>query len=99
MGLGARHPPVERRNDVRVGVRSDHVRQLVGREMFGHSHEQLIECEVAARVDDGARVVVHNQKLVGLHRLAVLFNEVGEHQASVVLVAVKFNGHGRPAVQ
>ena len=57
-----------------------------------HAKEQLVKGQVAARVDDGARAVVHNQELVGLHRLAVLFHQVGEHQADMLRITVKLNG-------
>jgi hypothetical protein len=66
----------------------------VGREVLATSQEQLVERQVAARVDDGAGAVVHDQELVGLHSLPILLDEVGEHQAGVVFVAEKFNGHG-----
>ena len=67
--------------------------------MLGHPNEQLVEREIAARVDDGAGVVVHDQELIGLHGLPILLDEVGEHQASMIFVAVEFQGHGHPAVQ
>ena len=62
--------------------------------MLRHSHEQFVERQVAARVDDGPGVIVHDQELVGLHRLPILLNEVGEHDASMILVAIEFDGHG-----
>ena len=67
--------------------------------MFGHAHEQFIEREVATGVDDGARVVVNDQELVGLNRLPILLDEVGEHQAGVILVAIEFQGHIDTSVQ
>ena len=67
--------------------------------MPGHSHEQFIEREIAARINDGTCIVVNDQELIGLYRLAIFFDEVGEHQASVILVAVKFQGHIYVAVQ
>jgi len=80
-------------------VRGNDVTEFVGREVLRHSHEQLVECEISTRVNDRAGVVVNNQELVGLHRLPVFLDKVGEHQAGVIVVAVKFEGHGRPAVQ
>ena len=67
--------------------------------MLGHPHKQLVEREVAAGVDDGAGVAIHDQKLIGLHGHTVLLDKVGEHQTGVILVAVEFQGHGRCAVQ
>ena len=52
-----------------------------------------------AVIDDGARIVINDQKLIGLHGLPILFDEVGKHQASVIFVAVKFQSHVYVAVQ
>ena len=67
---------------------------LWGGEMLRHSHEQFVERQVAARVDDGPGVIVYDQELVGLHRLSILLDEVGEHDAGMILVAIEFDGHG-----
>lgn len=67
---------------------------LWGGEMLRHPHEQLVERQVATGVDDGTGVIVHDQELVGLHRLPILLDEVGEHDASMILVAIEFDGHG-----
>ena len=75
-------------------MRCDDIRQLAGREVLGHPHEQFIEGEVASGIDDGARVVIDDQELVGLNRLPILLDEVGEHDASMILVAIEFDGHG-----
>ena len=92
--LGAGHPAVQRGNDVRVCVGRDQVRQFVGRKVLGHPHEQLIERQIAARVDDGPGVIVHDQELVGLYRLTILFDEIGEHETCMILVTIEFDGHG-----
>ncbi|MNR26183.1 hypothetical protein D3C85_1433770 [compost metagenome] len=93
-GLGAAHPAVERGNDVGVGMRGNHIRQPGRREVAHHAHEQFVEGEVAAWVDDGAGVAVDDQELVGLHGLAIFLDQVAEHQAGMVPVAVQLNGHG-----
>ena len=75
-------------------MRGHDIGQLLRRKVARHAHEQLIEGEVATWVNDGACAVVHDQKLIGLNRLPVLFNQVGKHQAGVVFVAVKLDRHG-----
>ena len=67
---------------------------LWGGEVLRHPHEQLVERQVATGVDDGTGVIVHDQELVGLHCLSIFLNEVGEHEAGVVLVTIEFDGHG-----
>ena len=89
----AAHPAVQRGNDVRVGMRGNQIGELLRRKMPRHAHEQLVESQIAAGIDDGSRAVVHNQELIGLNGLAVLLDEVGEHQADVVFVAIELNGH------
>ena len=76
-------------------MRRDHIGQLLRRKVAGHAHEQLVEGQVATGVDDGTCAVVHDQELIGLNGLTVLFDEVGEHQAGMGFVAVKLYGHGR----
>ncbi|MPM34448.1 hypothetical protein SDC9_81031 [bioreactor metagenome] len=92
MGACAGHPAVQRGNDVRVGVRGDQVRQAVGREVLGHAHEQLVERQITARIDDRAGVAVDNQELIGLHGGPIFFDEIGKHQAGMALVSVEFDG-------
>ena len=89
----AGQPPVQRSNDVRIGMGSQQIRQLLRRKVLGHAQVQLVVGQVAARIDDGARAVVNDQELVCLHRLAVLFNKVGEHVAGMLGITVKLNGH------
>lgn len=91
---GRREPAVERGNDVRVGVRRDDVRQLLRREMARHAQKELVERQVAAGVDDGAGAVVDDEELVRLHGVAVAADQVGEHQAHMLRVAVELDGHG-----
>ena len=76
-------------------MRGEHIRQLGGREVAHHAHEQFVEREIAAGVDDGAGVAVDDQELVGLHGLAIFLDQVAEHQAGVMLVTVQLNRHGR----
>ena len=90
----AAHPAIQRGDDVRVGMRGNQIGELLRREMPRHAHEQLVESQVATGINDGARAVVHDQELVGLNRLTVLLDEVGEHQTDVVFVAIELNGHG-----
>ena len=59
--------------------------------MLRHVEEQLVEGQVAARVDDGARVAIADQELVGLHRLTIFLDQVGEHQDLMGLVFVELN--------
>ncbi len=80
-------------------MRCDDIRQLAGREVLGHPHEQFIEGEVASGIDDCARVVIDDQELVGLNRLPILLDEVGKHEAGVMLVAIEFQGHVDAAMQ
>ena len=68
------------------------------REVPRHAHEQLVESQIATRINNGTRTVVDDQKLVALHGLAIFFHEVREHQASVGFVAVEFDGHETGAV-
>ena len=75
----------------------NHIGKLLRWEVPRHAHEQLIESQIAARIDDGSSTVVDNQKLVALNGLTILFHQVREHQASVGFVAVEFNGHGTGA--
>ena len=93
LGGCGREPSVQRGNDVRVGVRSAQVGQLLRRKELRHRQQQLIERQVAARVDDGPGAMVHDQKLVRLDSLRVLVHQIGKHQANVMCVAVKFNRH------
>ena len=67
--------------------------------MLRHPHEQLVERQVATGVDDGTGVIVHDQELVGLNRLPILLDEVGKHEAGVMLVAIEFQGHVDAAMQ
>jgi len=64
----------------------------VRREMFEHSHVQLVVCQVSTGVDDGASVVVNDQELIGLHRLSVFFNKFAEHVAGMMFIAAEFEG-------
>ena len=78
---------------------SNDVGQLLRAEITRHAQKQLVERQVATGVNDGAGTVVDNQELVGLNSLFALLNQVGKHQAGVVGVAVKFNGHRGKAVK
>ena len=81
--VGAGQPPIERGDDVRIGMRSDQVGQVLRREVVRKRQIQLVESDRPTRVDHGAHAVVNNQKLIGLYGLTVLIDEVGEHQALV----------------
>jgi len=72
---------------------------VLRREVLGHAHVQLVVREIAARVDDGPGSAVNDQKLVGLYSLPVFLDEVGEHVAGMVLVAVEFQWHVDGAVR
>ena len=74
---------------VNVGVGQPDLLQM--QTQPGHFCQQQVQ--VTTGVDDGARAIVHNQKLVGLHRLSIFLDEVGEHVAGMVVLAKKFNGH------
>jgi len=93
LGPGRRHPAVQRGNDVGVGVRDQQVAEFAGREVLRHAQEQLVEGQVASGVEDGARAIVDDQELIGLHRLPPFLDEVGEHEAGVIRITVEFNRH------
>ena len=80
-------------------MRGHHISQLLRLKVARHAHEQLVESEVATGVDDGAGAVVHNQELIGLNGLTVLFDEVGKHQAGMGFIAIELYGHGRQFVK
>lgn len=96
--LGRRRgqPAIERGNDVRIGVRGDQVEELLRLEVARAGRQQFVEGQVAARVDDGAMVVVHDQELVGLDGISDLFHQVREHETDMVRVPIKFDGHAAP---
>lgn len=96
---GRGHPAVQRGNDVRVGMGGHDGRQPLGREVARDPQVQLVVGHVATRIDDGARVLVDDEELVGGDRLTDIAGEVGEHQALVVCVFVEFLGHGCGAAQ
>ncbi len=88
LGLGAGHPAVQRGDDVGVGMRGDQVRELARHEVLRHVEEQLVEGQVAARIDDGAGVTVADQELVGLHGLSIARDEVRVHDHLMRFVSV-----------
>ncbi|MNT29953.1 hypothetical protein D3C72_1657200 [compost metagenome] len=89
--LGGGEPAVQRRDDVRIGVRGNQVRELVRRKIAHHAHVQLVEGQIATRIDDGSGAMVHDQELVGLYGLRVFLHQIGEHQTSVVFVPVQLH--------
>ena len=93
--LGARRgqPAIQRGDDVRVRVRGDQIGKLLRREIARHAHVEFIEGQVAARIDDGAFVVIDDQELVGLDRFSVLLDEIGKHEAYVIFVTIQLDRH------
>ncbi|MFT5934682.1 MAG: hypothetical protein ACI9M6_001737 [Hydrogenophaga sp.] len=67
--------------------------ELARRKVAPDGEQQLVVGHVATWVDDGAALAVDHQKLVGLHGLAARVAEVGKHDAHMVVLVEKLNGH------
>lgn len=82
-------------NDVRVGMRGEHIVELLRRKVAVHRQEERVVCHLAAWVDERAVAVVDDEELVGLHRQSVVVvDEVGKHQADVLGRFIQGSDHG-----
>ena len=91
--LRARHPAIERGNDVGVSVRGQNLAQVLHRKIAPNRQQQFVIRSIATRVDQRACVAMHDEELVGLHRLAILFAQMGHHQANMPILVVQLYSH------
>lgn len=88
-------PTGKRCNDVRMGMRGEHIPEPLGREEACHCHVELvIGRQRSARFEQDTVPFANNQELVGLHRLRMsLIRKVGKHQANVFATVEKLSRH------
>ena len=91
LAVGADQPFVQRGDNVRILVGSDHIVEALHVHVVADTHEQCRIGEVAARVDQCSMVTVADQELVGLHCLTR--HQIAKRHTDVVALVIKFHCH------